>query len=54
MQHMQESPEMMSRDPEHTMRQSTAVPSAAIYARVSIEDRGKCFSIPHRLRMAKP
>ncbi|MGH8065246.1 MAG: hypothetical protein ACRERE_08405 [Candidatus Entotheonellia bacterium] len=37
---------MMSRDREHTMSQSAAVPAAAVYRSVSTEDQGNSGSMP--------
>jgi hypothetical protein len=43
---LEETPEVMSRDREHTMSQSAAVPGAAVYRSISTEDQGNSGPMP--------
>jgi hypothetical protein len=43
---LKEAPEVMSRDREHTMSQSAAIPAAAVYRNVRTEDQGNSGSMP--------
>jgi hypothetical protein len=43
---LEEAPEVMSRDREHTTSQSVAVPGVAVYRNVSAEDQGNSGPMP--------
>jgi hypothetical protein len=51
---LEEAPEVMSRDREHTVSRSAAVPDAAVYRSVSTEDQGNSGSVPRILGVARP